>query len=232
MSNMYVSKMKKVLENFLQQQREANAEIFSNNSYWAPEYAATENEKVRAKQEQHYIEAQNAIGEIFSHVRQYLANANFPDVERLTDDRLIFESGLSLSPNEIRGFVERYRANFTMLRLIRDYIARQPQTLELATIDISLPSEQLEVYKWFAEEALKILYKIHTNSLVVQQPIEIELFDSEALPSIQSKLAQIGDGHGLYEYSFVKVPESAKHQFDNVLLTPHYVNADIHDRSV
>ena len=232
MSNMYVSKMKKILENFLQQRKEANAKILINNSYWQAEYAATENEKVKAKQEQHYIEAQNAIGEIFSHVRQYLANANFPDVERLTDDRLIFESGLSLSPDEIRGFVERYRANFTMLRLIRDYIARQPQTLELATIDISLPSEQLEVYKWFAEEALKILYKIHTNALVVQEPLEIELFDSETLPSIQSKLAQIGDGHGLYEYAFSKAPESAKHQFDSVLLTPHYIIADIHDRSV
>lgn len=232
MSNMYVSKMKKVLENFLQQRKEANAKILSNNSYWQAEYAATENEKVKAKQEQHYIEAQNAIGEIFSRVRQYLANANFPDVERLTDDRLIFESGLSLSPDEIRGFVERYRANFTMLRLIRDYIARQPQTLELATIDISLPSEQLEVYKWFAEEALKILYKIHTNALVVQEPLEIELFDSETLPSIKSKLAQIGDGHGLYEYAFSKAPESAKHQFDSVLLTPHYIIADIYDRSV
>ena len=55
MSNMYVSKMKKVLENFLQQRKEANAKILSNNSYWQSEYAATENEKVKAKQEQHYI---------------------------------------------------------------------------------------------------------------------------------------------------------------------------------
>ena len=232
MTNFYVSKMKKVLETYLQQQKDGNAEILRNSSYWQAEYAATENAKVRARQAQQFVDAQNEIGHIFEIVRNNLAKANFPNVEHLTADRLIFDSGMALTADEIKGFVEKYHNNFTMLRLIRDYIARQPQTLELATIEIHLPDEQIAVYQWFAEEALKVLYKISVNGLVLQQPLEVEFFDDERQQNIAGKLAVIGDGHGLNRYADANVPERAKRQFDNIQLRAHYVTADLHDRSV
>lgn len=232
MPNMYISMMKRVMEKYLEQQKAGNAQIIRNREYYMPEIAEEKNDAIKAKQMEQYVAAQNEIGKIFSNVRRYLANANFPNVGYLTADRLLFESGMSLSPAEIEGFVERYKMNFTMLRLIRDYIARQPETFALNIIEIHLPAELLEVYRWFAEEALKILHKISVNSLIIESPLEIELFDSDALTTVHDKLAVIGDGHGLADYGSADVPESAKHQFDTVLLTPHTAQANLYSRSV
>lgn len=232
MSNMYISKMKRVLERFLAEQRSGNEEISRNRQYYQSDYSEQVNAQVRAKQNQQYVDAINEIEHIFDTVRGHLAKANFPDAERLTADRLIFESGMSLTPTEIRGYVERYQStnNFTMLRIIADFIARQPQSLELNTIDIHLPAEQLEVYRWFGEEALKVLYKIHMNGLVLQQPLEVELFDDESLTTIANKLAVIGNGHGLYQYADSNVPSTALHQFDSVQLKAHAIAANLHDK--
>lgn len=232
MPNMYVSQMKRVMEKYLEQQKAGNAQIVRNREYYQPEIAEEKNDAIRAKQAEQYTAAQNEIGNIFSNVRRYLANANFPNVGYLTADRLLFESGMSLSPAEIEGFVERYKMNFTMLRIISDYIKRQPESFALNNIEIYLPAELLEVYKWFAEEALKILHKISVNGLIIESPLEIELFDSDALSTVHDKLAVIGDGHGLSDYGSADVPESAKHQFDTVLLTPHTAQANLYSRSV
>ena len=231
MPNMYVNQMKRVMEKYLEQQKAGNAQIIRNREYYMPEIAEEKNDAIKAKQMEQYVAAQNEIGKIFSTVRRYLANANFPNVGYLTADRLLFESGMSLSPAEIEGFVQRYRMNFTMLRIISDYIKRQPESFALNNIEIHLPAELLEVYRWFAEEALKILHKISVNSLIIESPLEIELFDSDTLSTVHEKLAVIGDGHGLADYGSADVPESAKHQFDTVLLTPHTAQA-LYSRSV
>lgn len=232
MPNMYVNQMKRVMEKYLEQQKAGNTQIKRNREYYMPEIAEEKNDAIKAKQMEQYVAAQNEIGKIFSNVRRYLACASFPNVGYLTADRLLFESGMSLSPAEIEGFVERYKMNFTMLRLIRDYIARQPESFALNNIEIHLPAELLEVYRWFAEEALKILHKISVNGLIIESPLEIELFDSDTLSTVHEKLAVIGDGHGLADYGSADVPESAKHQFDTVLLTPHTAQANLYSRSV
>ena len=234
MPNMYVNQMKRVMEKYLEQQRAGNAQIVRNRDYYMPEIAEEKNNTIRAKQAEQYTAAQNEIENIFSNVRRYLANANFPNVGYLTADRFLFESGISLSPAEIEGFVERYKMNFTMLRLLRDYIQRQPQSLTLNRVldEIHLPDEQLQVYKWFCEESLKILHKISVNGLILQDPIEIDLFDSEALSTVQEKLDVIKDGQGLSDYGSADVPESAKHQFDSILLTAHTAQANLYSRSV
>lgn len=232
MSNIYVSQMKRVMEKYLEQQRAGNEQILRNRDYYQPEIAEEKNDAIRAKQMQQYASAQNEIGSIFSNVRRYLANANFPNVGYLTADRLLFESGMSLSPAEIEGFVDRYKTNFTMLRIISDYVKRQPESLAWNNIEIHLPTEILQVYKWFAEEALKILHKISVNGLILQDPIEIELFDAESLFTVQEKLDVIKDGQGLSDYESADVPESAKHQFDSVLLTAHISQANLFSKSV
>ena len=232
MTNMYVNQMKKVMEKYLEQQKAGNEQIVRNRDYYMPEIAQEKNDAIRAKQAEQYVAAQNEIGNIFANVRRYLANANFPNVGYLTADRLLFESGMSLSPAEVEGFVEKYKVNFTMLRLVSDYIKKQPESLAWNCIDIHLPAELLEVYKWFAEEALKVLYKISVNGLILQDPIEINLFDSDTLTTVHDKLEIIGDGHGLSDYGSADVPESAKHQFDTVLLTPHTAQANLYARSV
>ena len=126
MGNIYVGQFRDILKGYYRKQKEYNAKIVENNKRFSPEYAEKENKQIREQQTQSYNEAKASIDDVFSTVRTLLANANFLNVESLTADRLFFEtnSGFDLSADEVRSYVERYSDNFTMLRLIKDWIAK------------------------------------------------------------------------------------------------------------
>ena len=174
MSNIYIGSFKDILKSYYEKQKKLNEEIESNNQRFAPEYADKYNAEVKAKQAQAYSDARQSITDVFEQVKGYLANANFLNVESLTADRLIFadNSGFDLTPEDVKGYVERYQGNFTMLRLIRDWITKHnvPEEGQMGRyhdIKIGLPIDKLYTYKQFGDSALNIcesfLYTINSK---------------------------------------------------------------------
>ena len=233
MSNIYIGSFKDILKGYYEKQKKLNEEIESNNQRFAPEYAGKYNAEVKAKQAQAYSDARQSITEVFEQVKGYLANANFLNVESLTADRLIFAdgSGFDLTPEDVQGYVERYQDNFTMLRLIRDWITKHntPEEGHLfgkyEDIKIVLPADQLDVYKKFADSALHITDKIFTNGNIMQSPLEIEYYADPRMAG--DMLATVGSGMGLSDYKNHRVPESVKHCFDNVRLVTETTNGNV-----
>lgn len=231
MNNIYIGSFKDILKNYYAKQKKLNEEIESNNQRFAPEYADKYNAEVKAKQAQAYSDARQSVANIFEQVKGYLANANFINVENLTADRLIFEdnSGFELTPEDIKGYVERYQGNYTMLRLIRDWVSKHstPEDVhrygKYSDIKIVLPSDQVDVYKQFAESALSVCDRIFTGSGVSQT--EIDLFGDERLAS--ELYGVIGSGMGLSDYKNHRVPESVKHCFDGVRLATEAGNGNV-----
>ena len=224
MANIYIGSYKDILKNYYEKQKKLNDEINTNNSTYAPKYADKYNDEVKVRQAQAYNEARQSIQAVFEQVRGYLANASFLNVESLTADRLLFadDSGFDLTPEDVKGYVERYQTNYTMLRLIKDWITKHNTvdegrlTGKFDDIKITMPSDQLQIYKQFGESALRTIDKIYTNGNVMIDPVEIEYY---ADPSLAGDLLQtVGSGMGLSDYKTHRVPESAQHCFDNVKL--------------
>ncbi len=234
MSNIYIGSFKDILKGYYEKQKKLNAEIEKNFQKYAPEYADKYNAEVKARQAQAYNDARKNISDVFEQVKGYLANANFLNVESLTADRLIFadNSGFDLTPEDIKAYVERYQGNFSMLRLIRDWVTKHSAPEEghrygkYSDIRITLPSDQVNVYKQFAESALSVCDRIFTDSGVSQT--EVELFGDERLAS--ELYAVIGNGMGLSDYKTHRVPESVKHSFDDVRLATHANNSNIFEQ--
>lgn len=234
MSNIYVGSFKDILKGYYEKQKKLNEEIESNNQRFAPEYADKYNAEVKAKQAQAYSDARQSIKDVFEQVRGYLANANFLNVESLTADRLIFadNSGFDLTPEDVKGYVERYQGNYTMLRLIRDWVAKHNKPEEghlfgkYENIKIVLPSDQVEVYKQFADSALHICDKIFTDGNIMRDPLEIEYYADPRMAG--ELLATVGSGMELSDYKNHRVPESVKHSFDNVKLTTQADNGNVY----
>lgn len=253
MSNIYVGSFKDILKGYYKKQKELNAKIADNNKRFSPEYAEKENKLVREQQGQAYNEAKTSINEVFESVRGLLANANFVNVESLTADRLLFESnsGFDLSADEVQSYIERYEKNFTMLRLIKDWVAKNDtHTKEhpagkYASIRIVMPVDMVQAYKKFAEGALSICDKIYNNGIIMQDPnysnnaifdadgqvkkekkeypLEIEAYGDEQFAS--ELFAIVGNGMGLSDYKNKRVPDTAQHAFDDIKLTgadPNY----------
>ena len=245
MANFYVESFKDIIKGYYKKQKAFNAKIADNNKRFSPEYAEKENKAIKEQQTQAYNEAQASINEVFTTVRGLLANANFINVEALTADRMFFAdaSGFDLSAEEVQGFVERYKDNFTMLRLIKDWIAKHDKTTKehpagkYASVIIIMPADMVQAYKKFGEGALDVCDKIYGNGIIMQDldysngsnpnaqgrtekkeyPLEIEYYGDENFA--RELFAVVGSGMGLSDYRTKRVPDTAKHAFDDIKLT-------------
>ena len=245
MANIFVGSFKDIIKGYYKKQKAFNAKIADNNKRFSPEYAEQENKAVKEQQTQAYNEAQASINEVFTTVRGLLANANFINVESLTADRMFFadDSGFDLSAEEVQGFVERYKDNFTMLRLIKDWIAKHDKTTKehpagkYASVIIIMPADMVQAYKKFGEGALAVCDKIYGNGIIMQDldysngsnpnaqgrtekkeyPLEIEYYGDENFA--RELFAVVGSGMGLSDYRTKRVPDTAKHAFDDIKLT-------------
>lgn len=216
MSNVYLKQYKDVLEAYYEKQKALNKLIEENNKKFTPEYAEKENKKVRDEQKIVFEEAIEIISNIFKEVKEFLAYGSFLNVEDLTADRLIFESGFELTAQDIKAYLERYEDNHTMKRLIADWVNKQPKPEQYGIINFALPADQVAVYKEFAERAFYVARCIYLNKSIMQDPIEIKTFDDPIMYA--DKLAIIGSGKGLAGYKNKRIPEAQLHIFDNVQL--------------
>lgn len=251
MANVYVGIFKDIIKGYYKKQKAFNAKIADNNKRFSPEYAEQENKAVKEQQTQAYNEAQASINEVFTTVRGLLANANFINVESLTADRMFFadDSGFDLSAEEVQGFVERYKDNFTMLRLIKDWIAKPDKTTKehpfgkYASVKIITPVDMVQAYKKFGEGALAVVDKIYNNGIIMHEldnnnvnpvfdpntgkPIKQEKREYPLEIEVYGNedfakdlFAVVGSGMGLSDYRTKRgVPNTAKHAFDEIKLT-------------
>lgn len=157
------------------------------------------------------------------------------------------DSSFDLSVDEVQSYVERYANNFTMLRLIKDWTEKQNSEHtddngvgKYASIYIIMPKDILDTYKVFAESALSVVDKVYSGSITQvaddngttatfdtytgkqmntakrDYPLEVEAYGDESFAS--ELYVVVGDGMKLNEYKSSRVPETAKHAFDGVIL--------------
>ena len=222
--NIYVSQMKDLLKSYYEKQKKYNAQIEENNKRFSREYAEKENEIVRQQQAKEYAHTQAMLNGIFNTARQFLAIASFPNVESLTADRNIFESGIDLSVQQVQAFVDRYTKpyNPTMLAYIKSWIDKNNKTEKgqmfgkYDSIKIITPQEQLKVYKQFGDSAISIASKIYHNGNIMIQPLELDSYADESFGA--NLFSVIGDGMNLSNYRTARVPDSAKELFNDVSL--------------
>ena len=221
MANIYIGQLKDLLRNFYNRTQSKRKEIEANNTRYSPEYAQTANTEIMEKMAIDYENVLNSINGIFVNVRGLLAKANFPNVEQLTADRLLFDktSSFNLSVEDVQGFAERYRDNFTFSRLISDWIGARHKSTKSGemspydAIQINTPADHLSVYQKFCNSAGSIAERIYNGDA---SKTELDLFADEDFG--RDLYAVIGDGRSLDNYKTARVPESATHCFDDVNL--------------
>ena len=223
MSNVYVTRMKNALTEYYSKELSFANQIADVFERFTDVYAEDEAARVRAQSEDCFMFYKNQIKQIFEEVREALAVASFPDPGWLTADRTVFDlnSPFELSPTEVRVYVDRYskRENFSMLRMISDWIAQKSTLGDMnpyADIRIYLPSDHLMIYKKFADSAVSQIETIHQNAKLVN-PAAVQCYADENFASEWSSI--IGNGQGLKAYLDKPVEDTIRHSFDTVTLS-------------
>lgn len=223
MSNIYVTRMKNALSEYYNKELSFSAQIADIFERFTDVYAEDEAARVRAQSEECCQFYKNKIVKIFEEVREALAVASFPDPGWLTADRTVFDlnAPFVLSPAEVAVYVDKYtkRENYSMLRMISDWIAQKNTSGEMnpyRDIRIYLPSDHLMIYKKFADSALSQIETIHQNVKSVN-PDAVSYYADENFASEWYSI--IGNGQGLKAYHDKTVEDAVRHSFDTVTLS-------------
>lgn len=223
MANIYVGQFKDVCKMFYNQTKANIAKIEENKATYASGYVQNVNAPILEQMKTDYESAKGNINSIFLTVRGYLANATFLNSESRTADKDWFDlnSPYILTVEDVRAFAERYHNNFTMLRMISDWITRKSQEYEgkvnpFADIRINMPKDYLMAYKKFAESALSLIDSIYTEGSGFNKSALDWYADEEFGAEL---FAIIGNGMDLSNYkNNNRIPESVCHRFDDVVL--------------
>lgn len=229
MKNVYIDQYAQSLQNFFNSQQDTLNKIRENNSRFLPEYANRYNSKLKEQQQAAYQACQQEIFKTFENVRSLLAKATYPYVKLLNEEDIrLFNSGWNLPPEVIMDQVEKHQreCNFPMLTWIRDWLAKQPQSLATASIQFYFPADYLDVYRQFGNLALRNAAKIAApNSPIMTNPLELQIFVDESAHRRAFEI--IGDGQGLSSYQNAEVSDRILHSFDEVKLQNTDVNSII-----
>lgn len=214
MRNIYIEKIKGIMQRFLANQKIRSEKITKNSEYYSNSVATKMNADITGESEAEYQKAVNEINDIFKTLKNKLAVLVFPNADNITDDIKLFEN-LTLTRSEIFDIIAKYRKlnNFTMLRFIRETIdnnARFDNDFELKAI-IPTADEVINAYKQVFQSALNVLGAIKNNS-------NTNIDDFAAKPGLFDIL---GTG-GIIE-DMTQNPEI--HTFDNVFLIKQYGNS-------
>ena len=221
MTNFYVEQMRDVINSFYAKEKESQKQIKSAKEKYSPEYLGTIINDLEFNRERDYNTAKMLISDIFTDIREYLSISNFPNVAQLTGDRLLFSenSGIDLTVQEVETFIERYKDNCTMLRVITNWLEKNHSGMNGYTTlqkKIVMPIDKLETYKKFAESALSLIDTIYNTTDVTGLELMINSYADENFA--KELFDKIGDGRTLKETSKFQVPENAKHTFDYIEL--------------
>lgn len=190
-----------------------------NNDKYSTNVAYEENKKLNAEKESLYNKARERVIANFNEVRELCSIASFPAVENITDDSILFtdKSPIELTTEEIRAYRDKYSNNFTMLRIIKDWLEKAHTGFNDYTdikMTIHLPIEQLREYAENASTALGLLSTINQNAKSVSSAI-IDSFCGELN---KNTMDIIGDGEALQSAKRYNIPEKAKHLMDFIVL--------------
>ena len=224
MGNIYIAEYQHTLKTFHKKMTEYQAEIADNNAKYNEDYAPQMNEAVMEKARADYEGARQKIANTYATVRSLLGNAMFLDAEKLTADRIFFEFGSNydLRPMDIRAFIARYRNNFTMSRMIYDWLERRSIETEptqgmneFSDCKVKMPVDELMVYLQFGNSALSLIDSIYTDS-VENTKSQVDCFGDENFGA--PLYAIVEDGFHLSDYKSKRIPEQMTHYFDDINL--------------
>jgi hypothetical protein len=232
MSNIYVSSFKDVLKSYYSEEKKLIAEREAINTNYAGDLLAQKTDELKQKIVQAHDNAVKTINSIFEDVRGYLSIASFSDSTSRTTDEDFFNGKVEFAKPaiEVQGYIERYHDNYTMLRIIREWInTKHGNDVEYTELlkGMHFPQDQLEVYKTFATSALQIVELIYNERGILLDPLELNSYADEETNA--ELYAVIGNGMGLSDYRTKRVPDSAKHTFDDVVLAVAYISPYINN---
>ena len=210
MKNIYIEKIKGIMQKFLTAEQERDKKIKQNNGYFSSNVANDMNRKIEAESEADYSNAVSKINDIFKVLRNKIGVMTSLDGNAITADSKLLEGVFSLKRGDVIKLIQKYQSNYTMLTMIEGYInSNFADDFELKAL-IPSPLQLLEKYRDVFQSAINQLGAIRNNSNT-----NIDDFGTNS-----ALIEYLGSGRDIDEIAF----NQNEHTFDNIFLIREYSN--------
>ena len=209
MKNIYINKFKAIVTDYYTEVCSLREKAKYNSVTFTPTLAKDYNAEVEQKITNKCNLAIAGINTVFEEVKKKISICNFPHEENLGDDCVI-KSGI-LTAEEINILLKKYYSEYNFVK-IRKIVSEYPKITE--TMVIQTASDFIEVYRKFAEGAVKMVYSILQNPRFSE--IELNSYGDENFSS--SLYAVIGTANALIPVCVTEGNEFMTHSFDSVTL--------------
>lgn len=209
MKNIYINKFKAIVTDYYTEVCSLREKAKYNSVTFTPTLAKDYNAEVEQKITNKCNLAIAGINTVFEEVKKKISICNFPHEENLGDDCVI-KSGI-LTAEEINILLKKYYSEYNFVK-IRKIVSEYPKITE--TMVIQTASDFIEVYRKFAEGAVKMVYSILQNPRFSE--IELNAYGDENFSS--SLYAVIGTANALIPVCVTEGNEFMTHSFDSVTL--------------
>ena len=209
MTNIFVEKFKKIVTDYYTEVCSLRAKAGYNTATYNEQVAEDYNAEIESEITERGNQAISAIDRVFTDVKQRISICNFPHEENLGTDYVI-SSGI-LTAEEINVLLKKYYSEYSFIK-IRKLVSEYPKITE--TMVIQTANDYIEIYRKFAESAVKMIYSISQNPRFSK--IELDSYGDEDFAS--SLYAVIGTANALIPVSVTPENEYMSHSFDSVIL--------------
>lgn len=209
MTSIYIDKFKAIVTNYFNDVSALRERAKYNSTTYNQQVAKDYNEKIESEITNRGNRAISEIDTVFTDIKKKISICNFPHEENLGTDYVI-SSGI-LTAEEINVLLKKYYSEYNFIK-IRKLVSEYPKITE--TMVIQTASNFIEVYRKFAESAVKMIYGIMQNPRFSE--IELNAYGDEDFAS--SLYAVIGTANALIPVCVTEGNEYMSHSFDSVTL--------------
>lgn len=223
--NRIIEKNQGIVKGFYRTAVNIANEKAENNRKYKSDIADTENKKLEAEKESLYNKSREQIISNFNEIKELCSIAGFPTAENITSDSIFFsdKSPIELTAEEVKAYRDKYTDNYTMLRIIKNWLEEKHTGLNDYTDikhTIHLPLEQLREYAENASTGLGLLATINRNP----ESISSAVIDTYCGELNKCTTDIIGNGDTLYSKNKTSLPEKTKHLYDFIVLQENQQN--------
>lgn len=209
MENIFVEKFKKIVTDYYTEVCSLRAKAGYNTVTYNQQVAQDYNSKIESEITNRGNQSIAEINTVFTDVKQKISVCNFPNAGNLGDDCVI-KSGI-LTAEEINVLLKKYYSEYSFIK-IRKLVSEYPKITE--TMVIHSAGDFVEVYRKFAESAVKMVYSISQNPRFSE--IELNAYGDSGFANELYNI--INTGNALIPVCVTEGNEYMSHSFDSVIL--------------
>ena len=211
MENIYINKFKAIVENYYSEVCSLRSKAGYNTATYNQQVAQDYNSKIESEITNRGNQAIAEINSVFNELKAKISIRNFVSTENFSSNIAVFDSKI-LNQEEFNILLQKYYNDYAFVS-VRRLVSAYPE-LKKATGTIKTASDFVEVYRKFAEGAVKMVYSISQNPRFSE--IELNAYGDSGFANELYNI--INTGNALIPVSVTPENEYMAHSFDSVTL--------------